>query len=495
MKQDFGHVTIPAEISIKVNNLSKMYKIYNKPGDVVKEVLLRKKYYREFWALKNISFEIGKGEVIGILGRNGAGKSTLLKIISGTLDKTKGLVEVNGKISAILELGTGFNPEYTGRENVRLSCMLLGVAPRDVDRKIDWIINFSELNHVIDQPFKTYSSGMMARLTFSTAVSVDPDIFIVDEALAAGDAIFVQKSLSRIRQICKSGSTVLFVTHNTAFVANLCNRAIWIENGEIKRIGETLPTVREYDYAVLTAINEGKGQMVEENDLNNSELSINPEAKVPSHSEEKPINFELHEKIEISPSPIIDSTSIDQPLPDLSKELQINTSIEEIEKKTIYRRGPVFIDRVEFIDENDMVTNIFRKWTLMRVRVYYHCENILPEDPLALVIGFARAGDYMNISHFGMWHAVKDEDLIDYDSADFRHKPGWKGKLEGLIDPLQLVEGEYVASIGILPCKPNSMEFYEHRKFFYPFRVLRNGHPQFSLIYYPIVSWKHEIEI
>ena len=243
-------------IAIEVKNLSKVYKIYKEPKDLLKEVLFRKKRHEEFWALKNISFKIKKGEVMGIIGRNGAGKSTLLKILSGTLDKTSGMVKISGMVSAILELGTGFHPEYTGRENIYNGGMILGMSKKEIDRKVQSIIDFSELEEFIDRPFKTYSDGMKTRLTFSVATAINPEILIIDEALAAGDSFFINKCIQRITNICQSGATVLFVSHNTFLVQRLCDRAILLEKGKMKADGEPVQVCQDYEFSVAQEVNK-----------------------------------------------------------------------------------------------------------------------------------------------------------------------------------------------------------------------------------------------
>lgn len=238
-----------SNIAIRIENLSKIYRLYNKPIDRLKESLslTKKKYHKEHYALKNISFQVDKGEAVGILGKNGSGKSTLLKILTGVLAPTYGTKIVNGKISAILELGAGFNPEYTGIENIYLNGIMMGYSKIEMQNRLNKIIDFADIGDFINQPVKTYSSGMFARLAFAVAINVEPDILIVDEALAVGDTRFQIKCIDKMKELKYSGTTVLFVSHATEQVKRFCNRAIWIDNGEVIDIGESSAIVDKYE--------------------------------------------------------------------------------------------------------------------------------------------------------------------------------------------------------------------------------------------------------
>jgi lipopolysaccharide transport system ATP-binding protein len=234
------------EIAIKVENLSKCYQIYDKPNDRLKQFLLprlqrflrrpTKQYFRGFWALKGVSFEVKKGETIGIIGRNGSGKSTLLQMICGTLSPTSGSIQTNGRIAALLELGSGFNPEFTGRENIYMNASVLGLNKGEIDARFDDIVAFADIGDFIEQPVKTYSSGMVVRVAFAVIAHVDADILVIDEALAVGDAFFTQKCMRYLRNFMTTG-TVLFVSHDTGAVVNLCNSAILLSGGQIKASG------------------------------------------------------------------------------------------------------------------------------------------------------------------------------------------------------------------------------------------------------------------
>jgi homopolymeric O-antigen transport system ATP-binding protein len=238
------------EIAIEVVHVSKRFKLYHHAMlGPLKEFLLfwkRQDVYREFQALHDVSFSVKRGEVVGIIGPNGAGKTTLLKMIAGLLPVTEGEIRVRGKVLALLALGVGVHPEFSGRENIYFIGLILGMSREEIDSKVQSIIDFSEIGAFIEQPFRTYSSGMKARLLFSISMSADPEILIVDEALATGDMAFVRKCEQRIRQLCAGGVTVLFVTHNLMQVNNLCDRSILLMNGRIACSGAPVEVFNRY---------------------------------------------------------------------------------------------------------------------------------------------------------------------------------------------------------------------------------------------------------
>lgn len=219
---------------IQVRHLSKKYQIYQRPWDKLREMFrLGKKLHREFWALQDISFDVEPGQTLGIIGQNGSGKSTLLQVLAGIMRQTRGDCIVKGKVSALLELGSGFNPEFTGRENVIMNGAILGFDTREMNRRLEAIARFAEIGNFLDQPVKIYSSGMFMRLAFAVAVNVDPDILLVDEALAVGDLIFQHRCIHRMNELRRSGKTIVFVTHDLAAVARFCDRAILLDEGHL----------------------------------------------------------------------------------------------------------------------------------------------------------------------------------------------------------------------------------------------------------------------
>ena len=256
---------------IKVKDVTKVYPIYNKNSDRVKEVLspTHKTYNRPFYALNGISFEIEQGETVGIIGTNGSGKSTILKIITGVVAPTEGTVEVNGKISALLELGAGFDLDYTGIENVYMNGSILGFTKEEMDEKVPEILKFADIGDFVYQPVKTYSSGMLVRLAFALAINVNPEVLIIDEALAVGDAFFQAKCFSKLEEIKEGGTTILFVSHDIISVKNLCRRAIWIEKGNLREIGDAKEVCEHYLSMQIAENNREKQKIVENITLDN----------------------------------------------------------------------------------------------------------------------------------------------------------------------------------------------------------------------------------
>lgn len=284
-----------SEIAIKVEGLSKSYNIYNKPSDRLKQFILTnahkligkhtRKYYKEFWSLKDVTFEVRKGESVGILGRNGSGKSTLLQIISRTLAQTTGSVYINGRVSALLELGAGFNPEFTGRENVYLNLTLHGFSEEQIKNKFDDIAEFADIGEFIEREVKTYSSGMYARLAFAAAIHTEPEVLIVDEILAVGDSLFQQKCINRLYQMLDDGVSLLMVSHDAYQVRSLCKRAILLREGKQILFDSADKVMNEYiggnsnSLSTNTSRQDAKNKLVENllsagNQESKSKLSV-----------------------------------------------------------------------------------------------------------------------------------------------------------------------------------------------------------------------------
>lgn len=295
-----------SDIAIKVENLSKVYKLYNTPTDRMKEALhfRGKKYHKDFFALNDISFEIKKGETVGIIGKNGSGKSTLLKIITGVLSPSAGKVTVNGRISALLELGAGFNMEYTGIENIYFQGNLIGYSDEEMETKLQAILEFADIGDFIHQPVKMYSSGMFARLAFAVAINVEPDILIVDEALSVGDMAFQSKCFNKFKEFREKGITILFVTHSVDMIIKYCQSAILINEGVKIKDGESKETVELFRKLMvnLARVNQ-EAAIAEHKTEENTEpqtqynlkeqLPINPKANIYGSMDAEIIDFAI----------------------------------------------------------------------------------------------------------------------------------------------------------------------------------------------------------
>ncbi len=291
-----------SDIAIKVENLSKIYQIYDRPQDRLKQsIFLRlnrlfgrphEDYFKQFSALRNVSFEVKKGETVGIIGQNGSGKSTLLQMICGTLNPTQGSISVKGKVAALLELGAGFNTEFTGRENVYTNAALLGLSRGEIECKFDAILAFADIGLFIDQPVKTYSSGMFVRLAFAIAANLDPDVLIIDEALAVGDMGFQAKCMIRIRSLMERGTTVLFVSHDLASVRNICQKVLWLQRGQQIVFGPAAEVADSYLRDMFLEINRN---------LNDDLFIKEKEEKVDDTIQDKEINSLAHYESSFTP--------------------------------------------------------------------------------------------------------------------------------------------------------------------------------------------------
>ncbi|HCI12770.1 MAG: ABC transporter ATP-binding protein [Gallionellales bacterium GWA2_60_142] len=286
-----------SDIAISVKNLSKTYRIFEHPTDRIKQMLTlgKVRFHREFTALQDVSFEIKKGEAVGIIGRNGSGKSTLLQLICGILKPTSGEVRINGRISALLELGSGFNPEFTGRENIYFQGAVMGIPREEMEGRFDDVVSFADIGEFIDQPVRTYSSGMYVRLAFAVNILSDPEIIIVDEALAVGDEKFQRKCFARLEQLKSRGLSILFVSHSTEHIAELCEKVLLLDHGERLKYGAPLETIRAYQKLIYAPF-EKQDHLAQEfraADRTDDIINIDIENESANVSNERPsLNFD-----------------------------------------------------------------------------------------------------------------------------------------------------------------------------------------------------------
>jgi len=354
---------------IIAKDISKIYKIYKSPIDRLKEALLGKKklYYQEYYALQGISFEIQAGETIGIIGRNGSGKSTLLKILAGVLTPSTGYIQVEGKVSAILELGAGFNVEYTGLENIYLNGVIQGKTNKQIEEVVDRIVDFADIGEFIYQPVKTYSSGMFARLAFAVAINVDPDIIIVDEALAVGDMKFQAKCFRKFEELKEKGVTILFVGHDISSIRKFCDRTLWLHKGKMVAFGDTLNVTAEYMEFMNT----------EQEDVTNLNLSTS---------------------IDVSAS---------------VTDIQSRESSDEDSLNNIINRWgsrPNLIKNVKVMNEKGQKTQILKHGETVRISVTFLMPDDLPREHVSVAISLKDpTGTDLIV------YTTKDDDRIRFD--------------------------------------------------------------------------------
>jgi len=286
---------------VNAKNLGKRYKLFDHPIDQVKEFLMlgKKKYHQEFWALRDISFDMKKGESFGVIGENGAGKSTLLKIVTGVTKPTTGSIATRGKVGALLDLGTGFHPEYTGRENIFLSGSVMGLTESEIKDILPEIIAFSDLGDFIDRPVRTYSTGMYVRLGFSIATSIHPDLLVTDEVLAVGDENFQKKCIKRMEKFLTEGRTVLFCSHGMFHIKKICQRALWLDHGHLRSIGDASDVVNEYLDFMREKEAEGNKMDHKIEKLRSSHYNIVKDVRILNRENREQDEFQMGETIRV----------------------------------------------------------------------------------------------------------------------------------------------------------------------------------------------------
>ncbi len=416
---------------ISVQRASKVYKVYARQEDRLWELVRRRPLHQERWAVHSVTLDIHAGEVVGIIGRNGAGKTTLLRLISGVAPLDAGAIQVHASLQTILELGTGFHPEFTGRENVYLGGALLGLSRRDLATRFDEIAAFAELGDYLDFPFKTYSLGMQARLTFSLAISVEADILIVDEALSAGDSYFLAKCFDRIRAICESGKTVLFVSHNLSLIQRLCTRVLWLDGGRLVADGAPLEVCSQYEASVRRQEAERLAQVAAQSTQSfvaQGELGLN----TPIPAQDQAMQTQQH-------------------------------SAEPLDGGRRYGTQEVRIERFEIVGSEGRPTHLLTSNEPASIRLYYVSHAAY--DDLVAAVAITRVDGVVACGLTSDEQGLPALDLQGY------------GCLEITLDPVLLGPGEYYLSPHIyrdhpLPRRDDVMDYHDR---LYRVRVVRRG--------------------
>jgi len=353
------------EIAIKINDVSKLYKLYDKPTDRLKESLglSKAKKYKEHFALRNVSFDVKKGECVGIIGTNGAGKYTILKIITGVLNPTAGEVTINGRISALLELGAGFNMEYTGIENVYLNGTMIGFSKEEIDAKLQDILDFADIGDFVNQPVKTYSSGMFVRLAFAVAINIDPEILIVDEALSVGDVFFQLKCFKKFEEFKQKGKTILFVSHDLSSIEKYCDKAILMDHGKNVAEGTPIDIINKYK-KIMTGMTV---EQMEAHDASREGTSSEAKTTVGDTADTSQESTEQAAQTTSTPSTTSDGL--------WKSHLDINPNLDEYGAM-----DAKIIDFGIFDDEGNITTNIIKGSTFtIKSKVQFNKEI---EDPI-----------------------------------------------------------------------------------------------------------------
>lgn len=461
--------------AIEVRNLSKLYKIYPTPSAILKEIIWRKPMHKQHWALRDVSFDVHRGEIVGVVGANGAGKSTLLRILASTLDHNGGSFTIHGKLRAILQLGSGFHEEYSGRENVFMGGYCLGYSKREIEESYDWIVDFSGLAHVIDQPVRTYSSGMKSRLAFAVTFCKRPDILIVDEALATGDLAFQQKCTNRILDLCSGGSTALIVSHSMFFIETLCSRSIYLRDGRLVADGKSREITEMYERELLDEF--AKKQSTSASGDSPAAIDLvaaahdSPRRSAPAHTPAPP------------PQQPVDED--DPSYPPLTPDIQELLDDPEDLCPAIKHLNLVKLRTVRLLDENDKPCDRFHTGHCMRVEI--EVESKVHKDNVAVGVQIFNEADIHVLTSTNL---TQLDDRGNPDPTPMNLRRGIQ-KFVVEFPRLFLCDGRYHLGIGIAP---KARHFTEADQLMRSWRVATFGFYRRDLpykqIYDPPSRWK-----